>query len=97
MSKPTVRDQKSLKRLARYLAGKVSVVHKFDWQNELDTVRVWSDTNFAGCPVTRKSTSGGIVQLGNHAVKTYSNTQQVIALSSREAEHYGMVRGPLTP
>ena len=53
MSKPTVRYQKSLKRLARYLAGKVRVAQKFDWQNEMGQVKVWSHTNFAGCPVTR--------------------------------------------
>ena len=30
---------------------------------------------------------------GCHAVKTWSATQQVIALSSGEAEYYGMVKG----
>ena len=30
---------------------------------------------------------------GNHAVKSWSTTQQVIALSSGEAEYYSMVRG----
>ena len=31
--------------------------------------------------------------LGNHAIKTWSTTQAVIALSSGEAEYYGCVRG----
>ena len=30
---------------------------------------------------------------GNHNIKTWSTTQQVIALSSGEAEYYGMVKG----
>ena len=30
---------------------------------------------------------------GSHAVKSWSTTQQVIALSSGEAEYYSMVRG----
>ena len=30
---------------------------------------------------------------GNHNIKTWSSTQQVIALSSGEAEYYGMVKG----
>ena len=30
---------------------------------------------------------------GCHGVKTWSTTQQVIALSSGEAEYYGMVKG----
>ncbi len=31
--------------------------------------------------------------LGNHEIKSWSTTQQVIALSSGEAEYYSMVRG----
>ena len=31
--------------------------------------------------------------LGRHVVKTWSSTQALIALSSGEAEYYGMVRG----
>ena len=30
---------------------------------------------------------------GNHNIKTWSSTQQVIALSSGEVEYYGMVKG----
>ena len=38
------------------------------------------------------STSGGVVQLGPHTVKTWSSTRSVIALSSGEAEYYGLVK-----
>ena len=31
--------------------------------------------------------------LGNHMLKSWSNTQKVIALSSGEAEYYGMATG----
>ena len=31
--------------------------------------------------------------VGTHAIKTWSSTQDVIALSSGEAEFYGMVKG----
>ena len=30
---------------------------------------------------------------GNHCIKTWSSAQPVIALSSGEAEYYGMVKG----
>ena len=50
------------------------------------------DTDFAGCLKTRKSTSGGIVMLNGHTVKSWSVTQDVIALSSGEAEFYAMVK-----
>ena len=31
--------------------------------------------------------------IGSHLIRTWSSTQRVIALSSGEAEYYGMVRG----
>ena len=39
----------------------------------------------------RKSTSGGIVMMGAHPIKTWSSTQGSVALSSAEAEFYAMV------
>ena len=54
---------------------------------------MWTDTDFAGCKRTRRSTSGGVVMIGDHCVKTYSSTQDIIALSSGEAEYYGVVKG----
>ena len=51
------------------------------------------DTDFAGCPETRKSTSGGVIELNRHMTKQWAVTQDVTALSSGEAEYYGLVRG----
>ena len=93
MAAPDEGDKKALKRLARYLVDKTRVVQHYDWQNDVPAVKVWTDTDFAGCKTTRKSTSGGVIQVGNHVVKSWSSTQQVIALSSGEAEYYGMVKG----
>jgi hypothetical protein len=53
---------------------------------------VWSDADFAGCKRTRKNTSGGMVAFGEHCAKTRSNTQGIVALSSMEAEFYGIVK-----
>ena len=58
-----------------------------------EAVDVIVDTDFAGCPTTRKSTNGGIVRHGEHCLKTWSSNQAVIALSSGEAEFYGIVKG----
>ena len=46
-----------------------------------------------GARKTRKSTSGGVILLGSHILKTYSSTQPTISLSSGEAEFYGVVKG----
>ena len=93
MSKPHLSDWESLKRLGRYLLGKTRVVTRYDYQSLPKTVDVTVDTDFAGCLTTRKSTSGGIVKIGDHCVKTWSSNQAVIALSSGEAEFYGIVKG----
>ena len=55
-------------------------------------MNIWSDTDYAGCRETRKSTSGGLITIGDHIIRFWSSTQKVIALSSGEAEYYGMVR-----
>ena len=54
---------------------------------------MWTDTDFGGCQKTRKSTSGGIIRHGKHIIKSWSTNQAVVALSSGEAEYYGMVKG----
>ena len=58
-----------------------------------ETIDVIVDSDFAGCPTTRKSTSGGIVKLGEHRTRAWSSNQAVVALSSGEAEFYGIVKG----
>ena len=93
MSRPTVGNLKSLKRLARYLKGKERSVLEYNYQCNDRYLNVWVDTDYAGCRRTRKSTSGGMILLGGHVIKAWSTTQNVIALSSGEAEYYGMVKG----
>ena len=93
MSSPTVADWESLKRLGRYLIDKTRVIVGFPYQEQPETVEVYVDTDHAGCLESRKSTSGGIAMHGCHSIKTWSTTQQVIALSSGEAEYYSMGKG----
>ena len=93
MSNPDRRDWSSLKRLGRYLLKRERAVIYYDYQAYPRAWSVWVDSDWAGCRRTRKSTSGGVVMLGSHLIKSWSTTQQVIALSSGEAEYYSMVRG----
>ena len=93
MSCPTREDERKMKRMARYLKGKPRVVNLFKYQSGKVNVEVHVDTDYAGCRRTRKSTSGGTACLGEHLVKSWSATQAVIALSSGEAEYYGIVKG----
>lgn len=92
MAKPSHDSWRKLKILARFILERESVVWRFEWQDDVDLVlRVFSDSDWAGCRRTRRSTSGGAVMLGGHCLKTWSSTQAPIALSSAEAEYYAMV------
>ena len=93
MSAPREGDMQRLKRFGRYLAQHPRLIQKFSKQSATKFLDVWVDTDFAGCLKTRKSTSGGVITIGDHVIKTWSNTQTTIALSSGEAEYYGMVKG----
>ena len=68
MSKPRVRDFDALVRLGKYLKGKTRYVQLFEYQDNTSKysnkyINVWVDTDFAGCPEIRKSTSGGFIDL----------------------------------
>ncbi|XP_014661299.1 uncharacterized protein LOC106804527 [Setaria italica] len=47
----------------------------------------YSDANWAGCPDTRKSTSGNAVFLGDNLVSWSSKRQNAVSRSSAEAEY----------
>ena len=53
---------------------------------------VYSDSDWAGCLRTRKSTSGEVLTFQGGILKTWSSTQASIAQSSGEAEYYALVR-----
>ena len=86
MANPTVGDKRKLKRLARYLIEMPRIVSKFAFQEEPHELTGFSDSDWAGCKKTSKSTSGGAIKSGSHCIKTWSTTQKNITLSSGEAE-----------
>ena len=72
------------------------MIVKFEDQVRPQCLQAWTDTDHAGCLSTRKSTSGGSAVWGGHCIKTWSSTQAIIALSSGEAEYYGVVKASST-
>ena len=92
MAKPTKGDAIRLKRILRYLKGAPKVVNKFAWQAQQEGIRVYTDSDWAGCRKTRKSTSGGFVMLGSHLIIHWASTQANVALSSSEAELNAIVK-----
>ena len=91
MSAPTNVSWDALKRLGRFLVSRPRLVFKYAYQRAA-VLEAYSDTDWAGCLRTRKSTSGGCLLLGSHVLKTWSSTQATISFSSGEAEFYGVVR-----
>ena len=67
-------------------------VAKYEWQTEHKSLYSFSDSDFAGCRRTAKSTSGGAITLGKHYVKSRSYTQQTVALNSGEAQLIPVVK-----
>ncbi len=53
-------------------------------------ITAYSDSDWAGCLRTRRSTSGGVMTLDHSTVGHWSRTQAVVALSSGEAEYYAL-------
>ena len=82
-----------LKRAARYLVGKPKAALRFRRQKHVHKITVFVDSDFAGDPVSRKSTTGLVAQIGNHTVKSGSTLQSLTALSVGEAECYAVVKG----
>lgn len=90
MANPKKSDHMKLVRIAKYLKGRPRYVVLFRPQKDVDGINGYSDSDFAGDVESRKSTSGGTVMIGDHMVKSWSTSQSVIALSTGEAELYGL-------
>ena len=80
MSKPTRGSWKKLVKLGKYLKAHDRSGYLYQYQALPEGLTVWTDTDYAGCKKTRKSTSGGVVMWGSHLIKSWSSTQSVIAL-----------------
>ena len=93
MQRPTVRHEQMLKRAVRYLRYAPRVRLRWRRNQSLTTAEVFNDTDHAGCIRTRKSTSVCVVMLGSCLLLSLCRGQARIALSSGEAEYYGLVTG----
>ena len=79
--------------VARYLHGHPDYMQWYPVQEETNTIVLTTDADWATCRETRRSNSGGILQLGDHLIAAWSRVQPRIALSSGEAELYARTRG----
>ena len=70
----------------RYLRAKPTATYLYEWQEGPEKLDGFTDSDWAGCRLTRRSTSGGAILHGAHLIHHYSKTQAGVALSSGEAE-----------
>ena len=75
-----------LKRILRYVKGTISVGLHLS-AGSVDTLIVYSDADWAGCPDSRRSTSGYCVYLGDNLASWSSKRQTIVSRSSAEAEY----------
>lgn len=80
----------AVKRILRYLRGTLDLgltLHRISPTTELIA---YSDADWAGCPDTRRSTSGYAVFLDYNLVSWCSKHQNTVSRSSAEAEYRGV-------
>jgi len=82
----------ALKRILRYLQGSLSLGLTMRRSPPAELV-VYTDADWAGCPDTRRSTSGYAVFLGDNLVSWSSKRQQTVSRSSAEAEYRAVANG----
>ncbi|GJW70420.1 ribonuclease H-like domain-containing protein [Tanacetum coccineum] len=79
----------ALKRILRYVRGTLT----FGLQIHASTtaqLTAYTDADWAGCPVTRRSTSGYCVFLGDNLLSWSAKRQVTLSRSSAEAEYRGV-------
>lgn len=79
----------ALKRIIRYVQGTKD--HGLQmYKSPSSSLVAYSDADWAGCPDTRRSTSGYCVYRGNNLISWSSKRQDTVSRSSAEAEYRGV-------
>ncbi|CAL2247735.1 unnamed protein product [Prunus armeniaca] len=77
----------AVKRILRYLKGTLGVNLPVRWSPDCSFLVAYSDADWAGCPDTRRSTTGYCVFLGPNLISWSAKKQPTVSRSSAEAEY----------
>ncbi|GKD05478.1 ribonuclease H-like domain-containing protein, partial [Tanacetum coccineum] len=78
-----------LKRILRYVRGTLDYGLQL-FSSSTTKLVAYSDSDWAGCPITRRSTSGYCVFLGKNLLSWFSKCQSTPSRFSDEAEYHGV-------
>ncbi|KAA0038076.1 Retrovirus-related Pol polyprotein from transposon TNT 1-94 [Cucumis melo var. makuwa] len=84
-SNPGMDYWKAAKKVLRYLQGTKDYMLTYKRSDHLEVIR-YSNSDFAGCVDTRKSTFGYLFMLAEEVISWKSAKQSIIAASTMEAE-----------
>ncbi|WKA05692.1 hypothetical protein VitviT2T_023641 [Vitis vinifera] len=89
MHQPRKAHMEAAFRVVRYLKNAPGQGLFFSSNNDF-RLRAYCDSDWAGCPLTRRSTTGYYVFLGPSLISWRSKRQKTVSLSSVEAEYRAM-------
>lgn len=87
MSAPREPHLIAVKRILRYLKGSLDFGIPIRPTAGVPQLRAFSDADWAGCPDTRRSTTGYLIFLGNNLISWCSKKQPTVSRSSAESEY----------
>ncbi|XP_057482733.1 uncharacterized mitochondrial protein AtMg00810-like [Actinidia eriantha] len=89
MHTPRIPHLDAATRILRYLKGSISHGLLFFSNSDL-TIIGYTDSDWASCPMTRRSTTGYLITLGGSPVSWRTKKESVVSRSSAEAEYRAM-------
>lgn len=85
-AKPKESHLQAVKRIFKYLSGTINLGLFYPICNHFELMG-YSDADYAGCQIDRKSTSGACTFLGHSLVTWHSKKQISVVLSTTEGEY----------
>ncbi|RVW73210.1 Retrovirus-related Pol polyprotein from transposon RE2 [Vitis vinifera] len=89
MQEPRIEHWEAALRVVRYLKGTPGQGILLRADSDL-SLQGWCDSDWAACPVTRRSLSGWLVFLGQSPISWKTKKQHIVSRSSAEAEYRAM-------